>query len=184
MKFSPKSTFMFIFAILAALLVILPFVVTFNEFLTVLIVKIKIYRTFQDTLIPFLYRIIAAILSLFGFRTYIDPYYLYVEGMGKKVAVEIAWNCIGWQSLVLFLLTAVTGLQGEYQIQSKIQCLLLGILGTIFVNILRISLVALTAVFIGRYPAIIFHDYFSTLFVVVWLFVFWWLSYRYVLNPH
>jgi len=33
----------------------------------------------------------------------------------------------------------------------------------------------------GRQVGIVFHDYFSNLMTIAWLFVFWWFSYTHVL---
>ena len=49
-------------------------------------------------------------------------------------------------------------------------------------NITRISLVVLIANSISRAAGIIFHDYFSTLMTVAWLFLFWWFSFSFVLD--
>jgi exosortase/archaeosortase family protein len=111
-----------------------------------------------------------------------SPNTLFLTSGAKKVAVYISWNCIGWQSLVLFFLTLFTGLQGSYKWGGRVQTIILGILGTFILNIFRITLVALIAFYLGRLPAIIFHDYFSTMMIILWLFFFWWFAYSFVLE--
>ena len=102
---------------------------------------------------------------------------------GVNQYTYIAWNCIGWQSLLFFLLTAWVGFQGEkFTFSSKIKAWLIGFLGTFLVNIIRITLVILLAYYFGQNIAIIFHDYGSTFAVIGWLFFFWWFAYRFVLE--
>ncbi|OGD92418.1 hypothetical protein A3C33_04580 [Candidatus Curtissbacteria bacterium RIFCSPHIGHO2_02_FULL_42_58] len=91
-------------------------------------------------------------------------------------------NCIGWQSLVLFGLTVFTGFGGKFTKISLLQAFMIGVLGTFLMNVLRITVVALIAFFAGRLPAVIFHDYFSVVVTIGWLFFFWWFSYAFVLE--
>ena len=54
-------------------------------------------------------------------------------------------------------------------------------LGTIFVNLIRMTLVALVADQFGFWPAVLFHDYGGTLLIVVWLFGYWVAMKRWIL---
>jgi hypothetical protein len=56
----------------------------------------------------------------------------------------------------------------------------LGVLGTVLVNISRITVVCLLAALAGYLPAVLFHDYGGTLLIVGWLFAFWVLVYRWL----
>ncbi len=58
---------------------------------------------------------------------------------------------------------------------------LIGILGTILVNLLRVTIVCLLAATVGRWPAVIFHDYAGTLMIIAWLFAFWSAAQRWFL---
>lgn len=174
-----KSTFQLLFAVLAVTLLILPVVSTFNEFLTRLVERSELYRGIERFIVPTEAKLVAASLLPFGWEVVAYPRGLILNGL----PIYISWNCVGWQSLILLLLTFVTGFQGRYRAWSVVQTLVIGLLGTFLVNILRIALVAAVAVGFGRLPAVIFHDYFSTLFIVAWLVLLWWFSYRYVLRP-
>ena len=55
----------------------------------------------------------------------------------------------------------------------RLQVILAGLLGTVLVNLLRISAVGVLVVEVGRVPAQVFHDYGGTLLVMAWLFGFW-----------
>lgn len=175
------STFRTLFLFLAAILLILPFITTFNEFLTSVVMKIKLYRLIQEFIVPSQVKMITVILRLFGIEAYPG---LVTVSFGKAIGqvVEISWNCIGWQSLILLLISLFTGLQGPYKIYSKFQTVVIGFLGTFLVNLIRVMLVILITYYFGRLPGMIFHDYFSTIMIIAWLFFFWWFSFNYVLE--
>lgn len=175
------STFRALFFFLAAILLILPFITTFNEFLTSVVMKIKLYRLIQDFIVPSQVKMITVILRLLGIEAYPG---LVTVSFGKAIGqvVEISWNCIGWQSVILLLISLFTGLQGPYKIYSKFQTVVIGFLGTFLVNLIRVTLVILVTYYFGRLPGMIFHDYFSTIMIIAWLFFFWWFSFNYVLE--
>jgi len=178
----PKATFQTIFILLTVVLMILPFVTTFNEFLTTLVMKVEIYRKFQELIVPHLARMVGVVLGFLKISVETSPDTLFLTSGVKKLAVYISWNCIGWQSAILFFLTLGTGLQGHYKWGGKVQTVALGILGTFLVNVIRIAMVAIIAFYLGRLPAVIFHDYFSTIMIILWLFAFWWFSFTFVLE--
>jgi exosortase/archaeosortase family protein len=180
-----KSTFQLIFVVLVIMLMFLPFVTTFNEILTKIVERAGWYTPIQETVVPYLVRTIAVVLNNFGVITSQSSQTLTVRQDEMTIGgtiVYISWNCIGWQSFLLFVLTLFTGLQGNFTAWSKLMTILLGVLGTFWVNIFRIGLIVMVAHWWGRLPAIIFHDYGSTILIVIWLFIFWWISYSYVLD--
>lgn len=177
-----KKTFVLILLILTALLIFLPFITTFNEVLTRLVIKLDAYKFIQDYIVPWEVRMVGVILSPFGFKPQIAGEYLAI-GEKNIFYIEIAWNCIGWQSLLFFIITAFVGLQGDkYTNLSKIKCLIVGVLGTFLINLGRIALITLITYYFGQKVAIIVHDYGSTLITIGWLIFFWWFSYKYVLE--
>lgn len=178
-----KNTFLFLFVLLALTLVLLPFLTTFNDFLTRFVIRLEGYRVIQSIVVPFEVRMVAKLLSLFGFEAAALGGLVAMEKQGEPFLIEIAWNCIGWQSLLFFLVTVFVGLQGgRYTNISKFKALAIGLLGTLLVNLVRIAVVALVAYYFGQNVAIIFHDYGSTLAVIGWLFFFWYFSYSFVLE--
>jgi exosortase/archaeosortase family protein len=95
-----------------------------------------------------------------------------VGGPGGPTNLFISWNCIGWQSLVLLALSLVAGLRGGTR-ESAVQVVAIGVLGTVLVNVLRVTAVCVVAAVAGRWPAVVFHDYAGTLITIGWLFAFW-----------
>ncbi len=176
-------TYQHLLVVSAVAFLVLPFVTTFNEFLTKIVEGIGFYMLIQNTIVPSLVRMTGAILQyFFGVQTSVSSSSLYLQGAGLPVEIYISWNCIGWQSLVLFLFTLVTGLQGSYTLRSKVKCLLLGAEGTFLINLLRIVLSCLLAFHFGYLPAVIFHDYLGTLLLIAWLGIFWYFSFEMVLE--
>lgn len=178
-----KQIFSRIFLILALVLMAMPFLTTFNDVLTRLVMSLDGYRVIQNYIVPWEIRMVGVLLYPFGFKPAVMGEYLAITSGKTPFLIEIIWNCVGWQSLLFFIITAFVGLQGDkYTNFSKIKALIIGFLGTFLVNLLRIAVVAVSAYFFGQNVAIIFHDYGSTLIVIGWLFVFWWFSYSFVLE--
>lgn len=177
-----KKTFTYIFLILVFVLMFMPFVTTFNDLLTRAVMSLDAYKIIQNYVVPWEVRMVGVILYPFGFQPSVVGEYLAI-GRTQPFLIEIAWNCIGWQSLLFFLLTSWIGLQGDrYTNFSKVKAWTIGFLGTFLVNLGRIAFVAVIAFYFGQNVAIIFHDYGSTLAVLGWLFFFWWFSYSFVLE--
>ena len=127
---------------------------------------------------------VVALLQLIGVHTAAAGSQLVVWGpSGQATNLFISWNCIGWQSLVLLGVSLVVGLRGGLSTEARVQVVLFGLLGTVLVNVVRVSLVCLLAATVGRTPALIFHDYGGTLMTVAWLFVFWAIAQRWMLDP-
>lgn len=177
--FSVKDTFMFIFLMLAVVLAVLPFATAFNEFLTRAVESLAWYRPIQHFLVPYMSRVIVGILQhLPGLEVGTYPYGVVIDG----VDVRITWNCLGWQSFLLFAASLFVGLKGPYTHASKMQAIIFGIFGTFLVNLFRLTF---TAALVGWWRGlflILFHNYFFTFTAIVWLFFFWWFSYSFILE--
>lgn len=162
-----------IIMVAAVTFIILPFVTTFNEFLTKVVESINVVSTIQGVVAPFVVRIVAAILLALRIPTSIDGSYIYLTSGYVPLRIYINWNCVGWQSLVLLAFTFVTGLQGPYRGRSKLMAVLIGLEGTFLVNIIRILVPTLLAHNYGYLPAVVFHDYLGTVITLLWMGVFW-----------
>lgn len=189
-----KKTFKNIFLILVFVLITMPFFAAFNQILTNLVMQIDGYRFIQDYIVPWEVRMAGVLLLPFGFDPSVAGEYLAIGGIKShpgfgeqaghsKMLIEIAWNCIGWQSLLFFVITAWVGLQGDtYTNISKFKAFVIGLLGTFLVNLLRIAMVVIIAFYFGQKVSVYFHDYVSTIITIGWLLYFWRLSYAYVLE--
>ena len=90
--------------------VILPFITTFNEFLTKLVESFQLVALIQGSVAPFIVRIVAVLLRTLGVSVSISGSNLFLTGAWMPLRVYINWNCIGWQSFVLLAFTFLTGL--------------------------------------------------------------------------
>ena len=170
-----------VIAITCALLMLLPLVTTFNDLLTVWAMGLGANNPLQ-AVVPAESRMVVSLLGLFGVHAAASGSHLVVwDGSGSMHTLFISWNCIGWQSLILFGVSLISGLRGEHSAESRVQVALIGIAGTMLLNLLRVALVALIAATIGVGPAVLFHDYGGTIMFVGFLFAFWAFAQRWIL---
>jgi exosortase/archaeosortase family protein len=168
-------------AITCALLMVLPLVTTFDDLLTAWAMQFGANNPLQ-AIVPVESRMVVSLLGLVGVHAAASGSHLVVwDASGSMHTLFISWNCIGWQSLVLFGVSLVTGLRGAQSAESRIQIVCIGVAGTMLLNLLRVSLVALIAATAGVTPAILFHDYGGTVMFVGFLFAFWALAQRWIL---
>jgi len=92
------------------------------------------------------------------------------------------WNCVGWQSALLLVVSLFAGLKGAFSNLSRIKCILLGLSGTLLINIFRMSFIAIGIYYVNALAAQIVHDYFAALLTLIWLIFFWWFVYSFVLE--
>jgi len=177
-----RPAYTVLLAITGGLLLILPFITTFDDFLTAGAIRLGIAGPIQ-AIGPVEARMVVGILTLFGIHAGVAGSEMVVWNLsGQAQTLFISWNCVGWQSILLLGVSLASGLRGHHSWLARIQVVLIGVLGTLCVNLVRITLVALLAATAGRVPAVIFHDYGGTLLVIAWLFAFWALTYRWILG--
>jgi len=169
-------------AVTCCLLLLLPFVTTFDDVLTRGAMWLGLDRAMQ-WMVPSEVRMVVGLLALVGIPASAYHSELILGGSGYSQPLFVSWNCIGWQSLVLLGLSLTTGLRGGLPLQARAQVILIGLLGTIMLNLARLALVGLLAATAGYVVAVLFHDYGGTLMTVAWLFAFWSFAYRHLL-PH
>ncbi len=178
-----ESLNMTLIALSCALLMLLPLVTTFNDLLTTWAMQLGANNPLQ-AIVPVEARMVVALVGLLGIHAAASGSHLVVwDGSGVMHTLFISWNCIGWQSLVLFGISLVSGLRGAHSTEVRIQVVGIGVAGTMLLNLLRVAAVAAIAATIGVTPAILFHDYGGTLLVIGFLFAFWLFVQRWILEP-
>jgi len=99
------------------------------------------------------------------------------------VPLKITWNCVGWQSMLLFTLSVIFGLRARiYSKLSVFKTIFIGVFGTVLVNLGRIFIVSLLGAYSPKIFAIVYHDYLAAFLTILWLFIFWWFSYSFLLE--
>lgn len=174
-----KRVFQLALAALAIMFMILPFVVSINDLLTRIVESSGWYLWIQEKIVPWEVRLIGVMIRPLGIDFIAHPDGFTADGTYAK----LSWNCIGWQSLLLFLLTLPFGFKGgDYSLISKTEALLIGLLGTFLINILRMALTVIILAVSRPLFAVVFHDYLAAIVTVLWLIGFWWFSYAFVLE--
>jgi exosortase/archaeosortase family protein len=164
------------------MLLILPFVTTFDEFLTAATKQFGLVHPLLSLAQPEA-RAVAALLGVLGFKAQAGGGELYVwDSSGQRQALLISTTCIGWQSLVLLGLSCLVGLRGPCSREAKVQVLLIGVMGTVLVNLVRMTIVCIVAAEFGFWPAVLVHDYGGTMIIVAWLFAFWAFVHKWILE--
>lgn len=172
--------FAMLLALTAILLVVLPFVSTFDDVLTQIGMRLGIAAPLQ-AIVPAEVRVTVVVLGLLGLHAAAAGNQLVVwNSSGAPQTLFISWNCVGWQSLILLGLSLMVGLRSPMSMATRLEVIALGVVGTVLVNITRITLVCLLAALAGYLPAVLFHDYGGTLLLVGWLFTFWLIAYRWI----
>lgn len=177
-----KQTFSTIFILFVVMLVSLPFLTTFQDILTRILMSFQGYRVLQNIVVPYEIRIVASFLTLLHIPVAANNLFIQFTKNGQTQVVYIIWNCVGWQSFLIFLITLISGFSGHFTIRSKVEAFSIGVVGTYLINIIRLILVMLMYYFTGRGIGLVFHDYFSSVLSIAWLFFFWWFAYGFVLE--
>lgn len=181
-----KQVFKKIFIVVAIIHIILPGLVMFGSVLTGLFNKMGWYVWLQNMVVPFESRLVAVLIRPIGIIAKITPaetFSIVLEKPGGYIPITLEWNCLGWQSLVLLILTFTTGLRGHHTLVSKGETVLIGVLGTFLINIFRMALIASLVYYVNDFAVAIVHDYLAALVALIWMLFFWWFSYSFVLEP-
>jgi len=174
---------MTLLAMSCALLMLLPLVTTFDDLLTSWALALGANNPLQS-MVPAEARMVVSLLGLVGVRAAASGSHIVVwDAAGSMNTLFISWNCIGWQSLLLLGVSFVSGLRGRQPLTSRIQVIVIGVAGTMLLNLIRVAAVAALEATWGHLPALIFHDYGGTILVIGWLFTFWIVVQRWILVP-
>lgn len=173
---------MTLLALLCGLLMLLPLVTTFDDLLTTWALQLGANNPLQ-TIVPVEARMVVGLLGLVGIHAAASGSHLVVwDGSGAMHTLFISWNCIGWQSMILLGVSFLSGLRGRHPLEARAQVIVIGVAGTLLLNLLRVAAVAAIAATVGVTPAILFHDYGGTLLVIGFLFAFWVFVQRWILG--
>jgi len=174
---------MTLIALACALLMVLPLVTTFDDFLTSWALQLGANNPLQ-AFVPTEARMVVGLLAAAGIRAVASGSHIVVwDRAGIMHTLLISWNCIGWQSLILLGVSFMSGLRGRHPLEARVQVVIIGVAGTMLLNLLRVAAVGALAATWGQTPAILFHDYGGTVLIIGWLFAFWMFVQRWILPP-
>lgn len=162
----------------------LPHIQAANELMTNLALRTGAYSFIERSIVPSMTRVVASILlNVFGVRTSFSGGSIFVFTETLPYELNLSWNCVGWQSLVLLTFTLATILQRGHSRGSKLKTAIIGLQGVLFVNLLRIVVSALLLLKMGYGPAIAFHDNLGLVLTLAWFMTFWIIANAYILEP-
>ncbi|MFC1625952.1 hypothetical protein ACFL1Q_02845 [Patescibacteria group bacterium] len=174
-----KKVFLIILIAVVIILVLTPFTLSFNDVLTKQVEKLQWYIWIQDRVVPIGVRLVGVVMKALGIN-----FVAYKDGFTvNEIPGRLSWNCLGWQSLVLFFVSVVFGFSaGKYTFISKTITLVTGLLGLFLMNLFTIVLIVVLLIVSKPLYAIVFHDYFAAIATMLYLILFWWYSYSYTLE--
>lgn len=169
---------------LAALsLSLLPMVETLNDMAALLAMRLGFEKMLMG-FTPIAARYIAAILQyIFKIPVSINGSSIYLEVASLPYEVDLDWNCLGWQGLVLTVIALLIALQGDYTTMSKVKGLFLGLEVFVAANTARILIPCLLLIYIDYNAALFFHNYLATSFILSLTALYWHLCTSYILKP-
>jgi exosortase/archaeosortase family protein len=181
MRLRERDVNLTLLALACGLLMLLPLITTFDDLLTTWAMQLGANSPLQ-AIVPVEARMVVGLLGLVGIQSAASGSHLVVwDGAGVMHSLFISWNCIGWQSLVLLGVSLITGLRGRHPLEARFQVIVIGVAGTMLLNLVRVAAVAALAATVGVTPAILFHDYGGTVLVITYLFLFWLFAQRWIL---
>jgi len=120
-----------------------------------------------------------SILNFLGYSTRTfsggaDGLGLIVTGAGEKTyRAIVSWSCAGSHSLFLYSFMIMLFLRGtSISRMRKIVYVVVGAVGTFFVNILRIVAILVAGVNGGASLATTFHEFYGEFFFIAWMFIY------------
>jgi len=136
-----------------------------------------IYKDFSPLqgLVPFTTSFVTSILPQIGYsvQTIVLQQTGSVQMLVNGVPFLIYWPCAGIHSLFIYTFVILLFLKGsQVSLAEKITCLVVGAVGTFFVNVLRI--VSIIDVFLtsGAEAGTYFHNYYGELFFLGWIVIY------------
>src|SRR4029077_16001213 len=108
---------MTLIAITCALLMLLPFVTTFNDLLTSWALALGANNPLQG-IVPIEARMGVGLLGAVGIHAAESGSTIVIcDAAGSMHTLFISWNCIGWQSLILLGMSFMSGLRGQQPVE-------------------------------------------------------------------
>jgi thaumarchaeosortase len=134
---------------------------------------------------PFIANIVVSLLGISGVHVMKGPYdptqipsvflsgnFLWMRGLPGSVILQINWPCMGIFSMLIYILImAILMIKLEAPRRRKLLYLVIGAVGTFFINVFRIFLIAYYVAFISI-DIKIFHENIGEFLFLAWVVVF------------
>jgi len=164
-----------------------PIVYTIGSGLILLLDSFFPYESigFLAGMVPFITNMVVLLLRMSGVHLMQGPYdpvqppavfltgnFLWIRGLTGSIILEINWPCMGIFSMLIYaLITAILMIKLEAPRRRKLMYIAAGAVGTFFVNIFRIFLIAYYVAFVSI-DLKIFHENIGEVLFLAWVIIF------------
>ena len=153
-----------------------------NSLAVHLVAQTGIYRFIEQAVIPAEIQSTLYVLKIFNIQAAGHQAMISTLHEGRPQSFLLAWNCTGWQSMLLLIISFAILFQYKGIVFKKAVIALTGIVWIFFTNIFRITLEIAIYHLAGFQPAMIFHDYFAKAYILIMFALFWFLAYALALK--
>jgi len=157
-----------------------------TAYLSILIVGYELeYRIPEITFLQdFLASAITSILNLFTINASASSSVVTIHATQGIFSLVIDKDCTGLKSMLAYgSLAVLMILDVKTTYARKALCTIIGFVGTFFLNILRLLTIFLACYFFGIDAALAAHTYLGYSIFIIWVFLFWIISFKYLLTP-
>jgi len=156
-----------------------------TAYLAVLIVGYQLEFAITEVgfLQTFLANLIGFLLNILGISATVNGINITIHAPEGPISLGISADCTGLKSMLAYgSLAILMILDVKAPIRKKILWATVGLIGTFFVNILRLLSIFLAVHFLGFEAGYSIHTYLGYTLFIAWVFVFWTIAFKY-LNP-
>ena len=98
-----------------------------------------------------------------------SPPFIVIGSQGKPILTAVAWPCAGIDSLLVFaIMFPIVMTKLNMSNLRKLTCFIVGLIGTFFVSVLRVTFYFIVLTNQGSSQALIFHNLYSEVFFYAW----------------
>jgi exosortase/archaeosortase family protein len=135
------------------------------------------YIVLQD----WLANLMASAVAFFGIQATALGHVVSMQTTSGPLLLDVQSDCTGIQGVLAFgMLSTMTLLDMKKSWVRLIPLFIIGFAGVFLINIIRLFVVFLTFEFVGPAMGNIMHLFVGYILFVVWVMVFWWMSFKYI----
>lgn len=134
-------------------------------------------------LIPFTASAAVGLVKLFGYDVSFHPNDIIIHGNHGVLTASMGGGCSGIDGIIFYsLLAAFLLIRVPASRKRKVICILLGSIGTLFVNILRVVVLILVGVYYGHEAMMYAHSNLGDILFVIYVGIYWYVSFKWILK--
>jgi len=158
-----------------------------TAYLSILIVgyQLEFALTEVALLENFLANLMVSILNFFTIGASAKGNVVTVQARDRNsYGLRIDADCTGIKGMLAYgSLAILMILDVKAPLKRKALCTVIGLAGTLLVNLLRLLTIFLTCYFLGIDAALAVHTYLGYGLFIIWVFLFWIIAFKYLLKP-